>query len=174
MRPCSTCPYFTEETILRLFAEALGWEFLPEISDRQVPPEFVQNVPATYAQHHHLIGIQRPDQDGDGLMVVLSRPLDTNALDNVSKMTQMPVQPAVSTRAAITAVIDTAYQQRTSVIEEVAEELDSQNLDQVGGRGVRLGRPAGRGEPAPGDPAGQRYPVPGPADAGQRRSRSSV
>jgi general secretion pathway protein E len=126
-----TCPYFTEDTILRLFAAALGWEFLPEISDRQVPQEFVQNVPATYAQHHHLVGIKRPDQDGDGLMVVLSRPLDTNALDNVSKMTQMPVQPAVATRAAITSVIDTAYQQRTSVIEEVAEELDSQNLDQL-------------------------------------------
>ncbi len=114
-----------------MFAAALGWEFLPEISDRQVPQEFVQNVPATYAQHHHLIGIKRPDQDGDGLMVVLSRPLDTNALDNVSKMTQMPVRPAVATRAAITSVIDTAYQQRTSVIEEVAEELDSQNLDQL-------------------------------------------
>jgi len=59
------------------------------------------------------------------------RPLDTHALDNVSKMTHLPVQPAVSTQATITAVIDTAYEQRTSVIEEVAEELDSQNLDQL-------------------------------------------
>ncbi len=128
-----TCPYFTEDTVLRLFAEALGWTYLAEISDRQVPPEFIQNVPATYAQHHHLVGIKRPDQDGDGLMVVLSRPLDTHALDNVSKMTQMPVLPAVATRAAITAVIDSAYQQRNTVIEEVAEELDSQNLDELAG-----------------------------------------
>jgi general secretion pathway protein E len=126
-----TCPYFTEEAILRLFAETLGWEYLPEISDRQVPPQFIQSVPATYAQHHHLIGIQPQDGNGDCLTVVLSRPLDTHVLDNVSKMTHLPVQPAVSTRAAITAVIDTAYEQRTSVIEEVAEELDSQNLDQL-------------------------------------------
>ena len=26
------CPYFTEEEVLRLFAAALGWEFLSEMS----------------------------------------------------------------------------------------------------------------------------------------------
>ncbi|MEN6427117.1 MAG: type II secretion system ATPase GspE [Phycisphaerales bacterium] len=125
-----TCPYYTEDVVLKLFAEALRWDYLSEISDQQVPAEFIQNVPATYAQHHHLIGV-RSEQEGGELTVVLSRPLDTNALDNVSKLTRLPVKPALSTRATITAVIDTAYQQRSTVIEEVAEELDSQNLDQL-------------------------------------------
>jgi general secretion pathway protein E len=124
------CPYFTEDVVLKLFAEALGWEYLGEISDRSVPREFIQAVPAVYAQHHYLIGI-KPEQDNGELTVVLSRPLDANVLDNVSKMVRMPVTPALSTRAAITSVIDTAYQQRNTVIEEVAEELDSQNLDQL-------------------------------------------
>ena len=124
------CPYFTEDVILKLFAEALHWQFLPEISDQSVPAEFIQNVPATYAQHHHLVAVRFGDGDGE-LTVVLSKPLDANALDNVSKMTHLPVKPAVSTRAVITAAIDLAYQQRSTVIEEVAEELDSQNLDQL-------------------------------------------
>jgi general secretion pathway protein E len=125
-----TCPYFTEDAVLRLFAEALGWEYLAEISNQCVPQEFIEKVPAAYAQHHHLVGIKSEGDNGE-LMVVLSRPLDTNALDNVSKMTRMPVKPAVSTRATITAVIDTAYEQRNTVIEEVAEELGSQNLDDL-------------------------------------------
>jgi len=125
-----SCPYFTEDVVLKLFAEALGWEYLGEIPDRSVPQEFVQSVPAVYAQHHYLIGI-KPENETDALTVVLSRPLDTNILDNVSKMTRMAVTPALSTRAAITSVIDTAYEQRNTVIEEVAEELDSQNLDQL-------------------------------------------
>jgi len=75
------CPYFTEDVVLKLFAEALGWEFLSEIPTKAVPVEFIEAVPATYAQHHFLIGV--------------------------------------------------AYEQRTTVIEEVAEELDSQNLDQL-------------------------------------------
>ncbi|MCH7558285.1 MAG: type II secretion system ATPase GspE [Planctomycetes bacterium] len=124
------CPYFTEDMVLKLFAEALDWEFIPEISAKAVPPEFVEAVPATYAQHHYLIGI-KPEADNGELTVILSKPLDANALDNVSKMMGLPVRAAISTRAAITSVIDIAYEQRTTVIEEVAEELDSQNLDQI-------------------------------------------
>jgi len=124
------CPYFTEDAVLRLFAEALGWEFLSEISPKNVPVEFIEAVPAMYAQHHFLIGI-KPDADNGELTVVLSKPLDANALDNVSKMTGLPVSAAVSTRATITSVIDVAYEQKSTVIEEVAEELDSQNLDQL-------------------------------------------
>jgi general secretion pathway protein E len=124
------CPYFTEEAVLRLFAEALGWTYFTEVPAKAVPAEFIEAVPATYAQHHYLIGV-RPDA-GDGVLtVVLSKPLDANALDNVSKMTGLPVRAAIATRAAITSVIDVAYEQRTTVIEEVAEELDSQNLDQL-------------------------------------------
>lgn len=125
-----SCPYFTEDAVLKLFAAALGWDYLSDVSPKAVPSEFVENVPATYAQHHFLIGIKIHPEDNE-LTVVLSRPLDANALDNVSKMTNMPVKPAIATRAAITAAIDIAYEQRTTVIEEVAEELDSQNLDQL-------------------------------------------
>jgi len=124
------CPYFTEEAVLRLFAEALGWEFLPEISPKIVPVEFIEAVPAMYAQHHYLIGI-KPDADNGELTVVLSKPLDANALDNVSKMMGLPVSAAVATRTSITSVIDVAYEQKTTVIDEVVEELDSQNLDQL-------------------------------------------
>jgi len=124
------CPYFTEEAVLKLFAAVLGWEFLEDISSKDVPVEFVEAIPATYAQHHYLIGI-KTDADDKELTVVLSKPLDANALDNASKMTGLPVKAAIATRTTITAAIDVAYEQRTTVIEEVAEELDSQNLDQL-------------------------------------------
>ncbi|MFC1781092.1 type II secretion system ATPase GspE [Planctomycetota bacterium] len=137
------CPYFTEDVVLKLFAEALGWDYLSDIPSKAVPVEFIESVPATYAQHHFLIGINSDnhngqdsdDQDGESgikeLTVVLSKPLDANALDNISKMTGLPVVAAISTRAAITSVIDLAYEQRSTIIEEVAEELDSQNLDRL-------------------------------------------
>jgi general secretion pathway protein E len=124
------CPNFTEEQVLRLFASAMGSEFFSEIPAKQVPPEFIQTVPATYAQHHSLIGIMTEANNGE-LTVVLSKPLDIAALDNVSKMTGMSVRAGIATRAAITSIIDVAYEQRTTVIDEVVEELDSQNIDQI-------------------------------------------
>ncbi|MBN1796429.1 MAG: type II secretion system ATPase GspE [Sedimentisphaerales bacterium] len=123
------CPFFTEDVVLKLFAEALNQQYFEDIPTEEVPAEFIESVPATYAQHYYLIGI-KPDGDPE-LTVVLSKPLDVNALDNISKMTKMPVKGAVATRTAITSAIDIAYEQRSTVIEEVAEELDSQNIDQL-------------------------------------------
>ncbi len=123
------CPDLTEDRVLRLFAEALGMEYLPEITADDVPREFIESVAATYAQHHYLIGVRT---NGDEtITVVLAQPLNTSAVDNVSKMLGAPVNVALSSRAAITAAIDVAYEQKNTVIEEVAEELDSQNLDQL-------------------------------------------
>jgi len=124
-----SCPHFTEEQVIRLFAEALGLEFYPEITS-QVAAEFVESVPAAYAQHHYLIAI-RSEEDNGELTVLCAKPLDTDAVDNVSKMTGLGVKAALSTRTAITAAIDIAYEQKATVIEEVAEELDSQNLDRL-------------------------------------------
>ena len=124
-----SCPHFTEEAGLKLLAEALGLEFLSEINPSDVPEEFIANVAAPYAQHHYLIGIRA---EGDcEITVVMSAPFDTSALDNVSKMTGLPVKTALATRTTITAAIDIAYEQKSTVIDEVAEEVDSQNLDQL-------------------------------------------
>ncbi|MDD5134777.1 MAG: type II secretion system ATPase GspE [Phycisphaerae bacterium] len=124
------CPQFTEESVLRLLAEVLKVEFISEIDTADVPKEFIENVPATYAQHHYLIGIKNNADDAE-ITVVLSRPFDTDSVDNVSRLTKLPVNIALATRTTITAAIDVAYEQKNTVIDEVAEELDSQNLDQL-------------------------------------------
>jgi general secretion pathway protein E len=123
------CPHFTEDAVLKLFASALKLEYFADIPAEKVPPEFINTVPALYAQHHYLIGI-KSGADNE-LTVIMSKPLNMSELDNVSKMTLMAVKPALATRTAITSAIDIAYEQKTTVIEEVAEELDAQNLDQL-------------------------------------------
>jgi len=125
-----SCPHFTEDAVLRLFAEVLKIEYLAEINTADVPKQFIENVPPVYAQHHYLIGIKRNQEDGE-ITVVLSRPFDTEAVDNVSRLTKSSVNIALATRTAITAAIDVAYEQKSTVIDEVAEELDAQNLDQL-------------------------------------------
>ena len=125
-----SCPNFTEEAVLRLFAEVLKIKYLSEINTDNVPKQFIEKVPPVYAQHHYLIGI-KSSQDENEITVVLSKPFDTEAVDNVSRLTQSAVNIALATRTAITAAIDVAYEQKTTVIDDVAEELDSQNLDQL-------------------------------------------
>ncbi|MEN6383716.1 MAG: type II secretion system ATPase GspE [Phycisphaerales bacterium] len=125
-----TCPHFTEDAVLRLFAETLKIDFHTEIDSASVPKQFIENVPPAYAQHHYLIGLKSPADDGT-ITVVLSRPFDTESIDNVSRLTKSAVNIGLATKTTITAAIDTAYEQKSTVIDEVAEELDSQNLDQL-------------------------------------------
>jgi len=125
-----TAPNFTEDVVLRLFAEALGLSYFDEIDAKQVPREFIEHVPAPYAQHHYLIGY-RPEADNERLLVITANPLNVTLVDNISKMLGRPVEAALSSRATITAAIDVAYEQKNTVIEDVAEELDSQNLDRL-------------------------------------------
>jgi general secretion pathway protein E len=122
------CPSFTEEAVLKLLAEAMGMDFFSEIDAQKVPKVFVEKVPAGYAQQHYLVAVENA---AGNLVVISATPLDTNAFDNISKMTGRSVTPAVSTRTNITAAIDVAYEQKSSVIDEVASELDSQNIDQL-------------------------------------------
>lgn len=123
------CHHFTEEAVLRLFAEALGIKYFDEIRPADVPETFINKVPAVYAQHHYVIGIL--DQANETLNVISSHPLNFEVCDNISRLTGLEVSPAVSTKTNITAAIDIAYEQKTSVADEVAEELDSQNLDSL-------------------------------------------
>ncbi|MBU2595981.1 MAG: type II secretion system ATPase GspE, partial [Planctomycetes bacterium] len=118
------------DAVLRLFAEVLKIEYLAEINPADVPKQFIENVPPIYAQHHYLIGVKTNPQDSE-ITVVLSKPFDSESVDNVSRLTKSPVNIALATRTAITAAIDVAYEQKTTVIDEVAEELDAQNLDQL-------------------------------------------
>ena len=76
------CPYFTEDSVLKLFAAALDQEFFEEIPTKKVPQEFIEAIPATYAQHHYLIGI-RPEDDNGELIIVLSKPLNCTLLSKI-------------------------------------------------------------------------------------------
>jgi len=125
-----TAPNFTEDVVLRLFAEALGLSYFAEIDTAKVPREFIESVPAPYAQHHYLVGYH-PDGNDGRFLVITANPLNATVVDNVSNMLGRPVEAALGSRATITAAIDVAYGQKDSVIEEVAEELDSQNLDRL-------------------------------------------
>ncbi len=125
-----SAPQFTEESVLRLLAETLGLEYVEEIDASTVPAAFIEAVPAPYAQHHYLIGFYRNSQE-DVITIAVANPMNPLVVDNIARKLHKPAEMAVSSRAAITAAIDVAYEQKNTVIEEVAEELDSQNLDQL-------------------------------------------
>lgn len=120
--------YFTEDQVLKLFAELFGMDYVEQIKPADVPTEFVAMVPAPYAQRHSLVGVEKTDCM---MTVATSRPLSLYPLDNVGKMVHCDIKPALASQAVIGTAIDSAYQQRVTVLEEVAEELGAQSIDSL-------------------------------------------
>ena len=100
---------FTEDQVLKLFAELLDLPYVEQIDPKNVPAEFISTVPASYAQQHSLVGVDR--QNGQ-MTVATSQPLSLYPMDNVGKMVQCAVKPALALRATINSAISTAYEQR--------------------------------------------------------------
>ena len=119
---------FTEDQILRLFAAAFGLEYIEHIDPADVPVEFSHAVPSNYAHQHNVCAIENK---AGTLIVATCRPLEFYAVDNIANMTRMPVIPALANRAIINTAINGAYEQRTTVLEDVADEIDSSNIQSL-------------------------------------------
>jgi len=117
---------FTEDQVLKLFADTLGVPFYGQLRDVDVPVEFLSKVSATFAQHHSLLALKK---NGSSMTVATSRPLGLYALDNVGKMMGVSVKPAFASRAVLSTAISAAYQQRVTILEDVADEVDAQNIE---------------------------------------------
>lgn len=116
---------FTEDQVLRLFSIALGISFAEHIDPTKVPVEFVQSVTSNYAHQHSVVAIE--NRDGT-LVIATSKPLDVYSIDSIANMTKCPVIPALASRAVINSAINAAYEHRTTVLEEVAEEVDANSI----------------------------------------------
>ena len=117
---------FSEGQVLKLFGEYYGMEFVEQILPNEVPAEFLSVVPANYAQQHALLAVSKED---GVLKVATSNPLNFYPLDNVGKMMGYTVRPVLAMRAVINAAINGAYEHRMTVLEEVAGEVDAQNIE---------------------------------------------
>jgi general secretion pathway protein E len=113
---------FSEDQVLKLFGELLGIPFVEQIKPSEVPAEFVAAVPANYAQHHGLVATGMNDY---AMTIATSRPFALYALDNIAKMVNVPLKPAFATRAIINTAINSAYEQRVTVLGDIADEVDS-------------------------------------------------
>lgn len=75
-------------------------------------------IPEEYARHYKTVPLYRTDKK---IGVVLGDPLDIMAIDNISKMTGLEVEPAIATYSDIEKALDEFYG-KTAMYERVIEE----------------------------------------------------
>ncbi len=117
--------YMTEDDVLRTLAHALDLAYLPALSDKDVPDEFVNCVPVGFARNYALVGL---GTENGALRVATAFPLDTHPMDDLAHMLQSEVEPVLAPRAEITSLINRAYKAKSGIVDETMDGLREDDI----------------------------------------------
>ncbi|MEC9477413.1 MAG: type II secretion system ATPase GspE [Planctomycetota bacterium] len=117
--------FVTEQVLLEVLSKRLHIPFVEDLAESDVPDEFTQLVPAQFARTYNLIAV---GEVAGVLQVATCDPLDVQPMDDLAAMVSRVVEPVISPRAEITALINRAYQKSSADVDELLEGLDEDDL----------------------------------------------
>ncbi len=117
--------YITEGVLLNLIATRLRIPFLPDLENTDVPAVFTDNVPAQFARNYNLVAVERVNGT---LRVATCDPLDIHPMDDLASMVDLEIEPVVSPRGEITALVNRAYQKSSADVDELLEGMEEDEM----------------------------------------------
>lgn len=113
--------YVDENSLLNLLSAQLNIPFI-ELKQFRFDRELVQKLPETSARRYRVMLLR---EDFDGLLLGMADPTDIFCLDELQRILQKNLKPAVVRESELLDVLDIAYT-RTSEIASLATELDEE------------------------------------------------
>lgn len=120
--------FVDENTLLSLLSKQLNYPFI-ELSQFRFERELVQILPETLSRRYRVIVLK---DDQDGILLGMSDPTDIFGLDELKKILNKPIKPAVVRESELLDILDIAYSRASeiaSLAEELDESLESDTLD---------------------------------------------
>jgi len=100
--------YAKEEDIAQALTAQYGFPYLP-LSNYEINPDIIDIIPARVARQYMLVPI---DKIGNNLTIVMSNPLNVQAIEDVELLSGCNVQTFVSTSSDIKRVIEKYYKDK--------------------------------------------------------------
>ncbi len=122
--------YLKEEDFLKVLSKWLGIPYLAELSSLEIAPELIDKVPINFAKKYEVLPLS---EDGEGVTVATSDPLNTFPLDDLSLLLKCRVQPAAATSQLILTTINRVYDRARDSAEQMMDDLSEESLDGMTG-----------------------------------------
>ena len=117
--------YVTEAALLDALSKRLHIPFIEDLTDFEVPAQFIEHVPPQFARTYNLVAVG----EAPGILhVATCDPLDVQPMDDLAALVGMVIEPMLSPRAEITALINRAFQKTSADVDELLEGLDDDDL----------------------------------------------
>src|SRR6266478_1782134 len=97
------------------------------LSQLDIDPDVLKLVPAQMARKYEIVPVERK---GNVLTLAMADPTNVFALDDVTFLTNLQVQPSVAPQGAIRKAIERNYDIQLSAIGEVIHELEGEVVDE--------------------------------------------
>ncbi len=118
----------TEGTVLETLSRILHMEFVPSLSEVNVPSVFLEKVPVEFARKFSIVAI---DQNHGTVRVTTSRPLNYHLNDELFSLLESDVETVVSPSAEIDHLIGKAYQARNPELSNVLDDISDANMEGI-------------------------------------------
>ncbi len=113
--------YISKSHITEGLADQLGIPVV-NLGERDIPPRIRSLVPGDIATLYRVVPIE---ERGDVLILATSDPTNINALDNLSRLLERPVEPALSTPEAVSESLNKYYGHRQETVESMLSSASS-------------------------------------------------
>ncbi len=97
--------YATEQAIAQALTVQYGFPYLP-LADYEIERDIARAIPESVARQFGLVAV---DRLGTILTVAMSNPLNTQAIDEVERLTHLNVQVFVTTQSDVNEAIKRCY-----------------------------------------------------------------
>lgn len=120
--------YITEKELYTVLAEELGFEFL-DLSEVELKTELSQFLPDNIAKRYNAVPVKL---DGEKLVVAMTDPLDTNAVDDIMLLTGMEIETVMATESDIRKAINRLYgSTEIAEADELSASIAEVKLDEL-------------------------------------------
>mgnify|MGYP001382702639 CR=1 FL=1 len=119
--------FVPEERILFFLQQQLGM-IAVNLDEWEVDPEILKLIPGEVAKKHLVIPIEKL---GDTLTVAMMDPTDRKILDDLKFITNLNIEPAISTKRSLTAAVDKYYKSAREHLEDKTKDLSETVMDVV-------------------------------------------
>ena len=123
--------FVTEEAIARALSSQLGYEMV-DLQNVAISEEILKLVPGNVLERYKVIPFEYAPDNANVLHVAMADPMDMTAMDDITIITNLQVEPVVSTTRSIMLALDKYFGnvEVNSALEEYAREKESQMAEQ--------------------------------------------
>jgi type IV pilus assembly protein PilB len=113
--------YLSKSQIIEALAEQLGLPLI-DLAERDIPPRIRALMEGSIATLYRVIPLE---ERGTTLVVATSDPTNINTLDNLSRLLDRPVEPALATPESITEALGRYYGHQKDTVESMLSSASS-------------------------------------------------